>query len=130
MYTRSPFFRARKGPKILFEIANIQNNQRYRNCTNSVNKHEKKYLKTEKHVFVHHISITIKKKSLIVVCFLVFVKCLSIVCSIFKQSTWTASPLVENKKNFWRTSNARRGSNFQGHFIGCSSKPLLTSNTT
>ena len=66
------------------------------------------------------------KKCLIVVYFLFFVKCLFIFCSIFKQSAWTASPLVESKENFGRTSNARRRSDFPRYSIGSFSKTLLT----
>ena len=68
-------------------------------------------------------------KSLIVVCFLFLRKYLSIFRLIFKHSAWTASPLVEKKQTFWRTSNASRKSDFLGHFIGSSSKPSLTSIT-
>ena len=34
--------------------------------------------------------------------------------------------VIENKKSFWRTSNASRRSDYLGHSIGFSSKPLLT----
>ena len=34
--------------------------------------------------------------------------------------------VIENKESFWRTSNASRKSDYLGHSIGFSSKPLLT----
>ena len=70
------------------------------------------------------------KNSLIVVCFLFFVKFLSIFRSIFKQSAWASSPVLENKENFWRTFDASRRSDFPVLSIGFFSKPSLTSNTS
>ena len=32
-YSRRPLFRTRKGPEILFEIANVRNNQNFKNLT-------------------------------------------------------------------------------------------------
>ena len=63
------------------------------------------------------------KNSLIVVCFSFLVKFLL----IFGLISLLELPLVENKENFWRTSNASRRSDFPGHSVGSSSKSSLIS---
>lgn len=109
----------------MFEISNVRNNWRCKSCTNWLNKHKKSMWKL-KSMYLYTTSGLQFEKVFNGSLFSIFRKMFIYILFDHLTVCLNCHTVIENKKSFWRTSNASRRSDYLGHSIVFSSKPLLT----